>query len=183
MPSPSLPDALAIDAGTPTTHADAWQPLPLRARGLMALDGALQFAVPAAALAYLVGGALAPALDLASAWAPRVAGMALGLAIAAAMGAWLGVRRYHHTQWRHDAQGMALRRGRLWHRETRVPATRVQHLDVTRGPLQRRLGLATLVVHTAGTQHSAVKFPNLDSGDAERLRDALGRQIDHDDDA
>ena len=64
-----------------------------------------------------------------------------------------------------------------------MPATRVQHLDLKRGPLQRRRDLATLVVHTAGTRHSAVTVPHLDADDAERLRDRLGRQIDHDDDA
>ena len=78
---------------------------------------------------------------------------------------------------------MAVRRGRLWQRETRVPTTRVQHLDLKRGPMQRGRNLATLIVHTAGTRNSAVTVPNLDADDAERLRDRLARQIDHDDDA
>ncbi|MDX1550208.1 MAG: PH domain-containing protein, partial [Lysobacter spongiicola] len=46
----------------------------------------------------------------------------------------------------------------------------------------RRRGLSTLVVHTAGTRHSAVTVPHLDADDAEHLRDTLGRQIDDDDD-
>lgn len=167
----------------PTPAPVDWQPLPTRARRLMALTGALQFALPGAGVAFGLGSVLIEVLDLTPAWPLRMAGMALLLVAAAATGAWFGLRQYRHTLWRHDTQGLALRRGRLWHRETRVPATRVQHLDVTRGPLQRGRDLATLVVHTAGTQHSAIKFPNLDAGDAERLRDALGQQIDHDDDA
>lgn len=161
----------------------AWQPLPPRARGVMALNGALQLAIPGAVLGFVLGNVLAGGLDLPVAWSGRVTGVVLPLLAAAALGAWLGLRRHRHTYWRHDAQGLALRRGRLWWRETRVPASRVQHLDVTRGPLQRGRDLATLVVHTAGTQHSTLKLANLDAGDAERLRDALGRQIDHDDDA
>ncbi|TWI14440.1 PH domain-containing protein [Aerolutibacter ruishenii] len=160
-----------------------WRPLPPRARGLMALNGALQLAIPGAVLGFVLGNVLASGLDLPMAWSGRVTGVVLPLLAAAGLGAWLGLRRHRHTHWRHDAQGLALRRGRLWWRETRVPATRVQHLDVTRGPLQRSRDLATLVVHTAGTQHSTLKLANLDAGDAERLRDALGRQIDHDDDA
>jgi membrane protein YdbS with pleckstrin-like domain len=63
-----------------------------------------------------------------------------------------------------------------------VPASRVQHLDLKRGPLQRRYGLATLVIHTAGTRHSAVAVSGLDAADAERLRDRLAHQVDDDDD-
>ena len=103
------------------------------------------------------------------------------LALATASGAWLGLKQYRHTAWRLDAHGLAVRRGRFWQRETRVPATRVQHLDIKRGPLQRGRDLATLVVHTAGTAHSSVSIPNLDFADAERLRDRLGSQIEHDD--
>ncbi|GAB3745467.1 PH domain-containing protein [Lysobacter olei] len=175
-----VPHASAVPHALPDGE---WQSLPPRARGLMAFVGALQFALPGVALAFMSGGVLPRVFDVPLTWPLRLGGMALVFGAMAAAGAWLGLRQYRHTHWRHDAQGLALRRGRLWYRETRVPATRVQHLDVTRGPLQRGRDLATLVVHTAGTQHSAVKFPNLDAGDAERLRDVLGRQIDHDDDA
>jgi membrane protein YdbS with pleckstrin-like domain len=102
--------------------------------------------------------------------------------LGAGIGAWPGLKHYRHTFWRLDEEGLAVRRGRMWQRETRVPATRVQHLDLKRGPLQRRRHLATLVVHTAGTRHSAVTVPHLDADDAERLRDRLARQIDPDDD-
>ena len=71
-----------------------------------------------------------------------------------------GGKQYRYTFWKLDADGLAIRRGRLWQRETRVPATRVQHLDLKRGPLQRQRRLATLVVHTAGTRHSAVTARN-----------------------
>ncbi|GAA5068604.1 PH domain-containing protein [Lysobacter panacisoli] len=155
-------------------HADtvAWQPLPTRARLLFVLAPTLPLffvsLFPAFTLSRLLDvWAILPALPL----------------LAAALGAWIGTKQYRHTWWRLDDDGLAIRRGRLWQRETRVPATRVQHLDIKRGPLQRSRGLATLVVHTAGTRHSAVTVPNLDAGDAERLRDRLGRQIDHDDDA
>lgn len=153
-----------------------WQPLPSRSRALFLLG-----TVPATGVAGLaVGGLVAAAAEL------PVAGLIGAAACAAVLGAgfgwWLGLKQYRHTFWRLDDEGLALRRGKLWQRETRVPASRVQHLDLKRGPLQRRRGLATLVVHTAGTRHSAVTVPHLDAVDAERLRDRLGRQIDRDDD-
>ena len=156
------------------SHAD-WQPLPSRAQALFLIGIVPAAALPAAA----TGLVLASVSDVVSPWIGAPVGLLLGLAF----GTWLGLKQYRHTYWRLDDAGLAVRRGRLWQRETRVPATRVQHLDLKRGPLQRGRNLATLVVHTAGTKHSAVTIPNLDADDAERLRDRLSSQIDHDDDA
>ncbi len=103
--------------------------------------------------------------------------------LGAAAGAWLAVKRHRRTRWRLDRDGLALKRGHWWQTETRVPLSRVQHLDLRRGPLERAAGLATLVVHTAGTRLNTVSIAGLDDADAERLRDRLARQLDQDDDA
>ena len=63
-----------------------------------------------------------------------------------------------------------------------VPRSRVQHLDIERGPIERRFGLATLVVHTAGTRLHALRQPGLLAADALALRDALLPEADRDDD-
>jgi len=159
-------------ATVPDIAPGDWHPLPDRARLPSMLTPMVPLAMPG-----LVGGfVLAGIFDL---WlAPPVLAL-----IGAAIGAWIGLKHYRSTFWRLDDDGLAVRRGRMWQRETRVPATRVQHLDLKRGPLQRSRRLATLVVHTAGTRHSAVTVPHLDVDDAERLRDLLSRQIDADDDA
>ena len=67
-------------------------------------------------------------------------GLAL-VAVAAAIGAWLGAR-LRHQRWKLDAEGLWLRQGRVWSKETRVPISRVQHIDLKHGPLERRFGLA-----------------------------------------
>lgn len=167
--------AASADGAAPASADTPWHRLPRRARGLFVATSAFGFALPFAVLAAV--SAVVAALPL-PAWVPLVA-----LAIAATLGGWRGWRRYLHTRWRLDADGFGLRRGRLWQSETRVPGSRVQHLDIRRGPLERRFGLATLVIHTAGTRHSAVSVAGLDAGDAERLRDHLARQTDDDDDA
>ncbi|TXH77351.1 MAG: hypothetical protein E6Q88_01440 [Lysobacteraceae bacterium] len=95
---------------------------------------------------------------------------------------WLAHKRYRYTFWKLDDDGFAVRRGRLWQWETRVPTSRVQHLDLKRGPLERHHTLASLVLHTAGTRLSAVSISGLDDGDAERLRDHFSRQIDRQED-
>ena len=108
---------------------------------------------------------------------------ALGALLGAALGAWLGVKRHRRTLWKLDDAGFALQRGRWWQTESHVPISRVQHLDLKRGPLERAFKLATLVIHTAGTRMAAVSVSGLDGEDAERLRDRLARQLDHHDDA
>src|SRR5690606_242251 len=106
----------------------------------------------------------------------------LSLVLLPAWGLWLGERRHRHARWLLDDTGFGHRRGRMWRVETRVPRTRVQHVDLKRGPVERRFRLATLVVHTAGTRDSAVAVAGLDEEDAARLRDRLAQQVDADDD-
>jgi hypothetical protein len=178
-PLPATPDPSGTpDARGAEFEAGAWQPLPPRAQLLFLLVPVVSFALPATVAGLVLGEVLLVDHGLLGA---RWQAGALALLLAVAAGAWLGRKQYRHTAWMLDAHGLAVRKGRFWQRETRVPATRVQHLDLKRGPLQRRRDLATLVVHTAGTDNSSVTVPNLDAGDAERLRDALGRQIEHDD--
>ena len=153
-----------------------WQPLPGRARPLFMLSSALGIGLPT-----LVGlGILNVALS--SSHPGLLPGTGAAWLVRVTLGAWTGLRRYRYTRWLLDEDGFALRRGRMWHSETRVPSSRVQHLDIRRGPLERRFRLSTLLVHTAGTRQHAVAVAGLDADDAERLRDHLARRVETDDD-
>jgi membrane protein YdbS with pleckstrin-like domain len=165
---PALPrDNLATDPG--------WQHLPRRGTVLAAIEGGLGLALACG----FGAGMLSRLADLSSPWLLGPAGALAG----AAIGAWFGVRRHRRTLWKLDEEGFGLQRGRWWRTETRVPISRVQHLDLKRGPLERAVGLATLVIHTAGTRMASVSVSGLDGDDAERLRDRLARQLDPEDDA
>ena len=148
-----------------------WRALPLQARNLFVLAG-LALALPAAIVTRLI----ARIFDQPAGWSAS----AVAAVIGAVAGAWMGLRRYRYTRWRLDADGFSLRKGRMWQSEIRVPVNRVQHLDLRRGPLERLYGLATLVIHTAGTRDSAVNVGGLADADAEALRDLLARQVEHD---
>lgn len=157
-----------------------WQALPVRARRLFVLTHALGFGA-AGTIAAIVGASfLASVFD--HGWLFPVT-VAIALIGGIAFGVWLGVKQYHYTRWKLDSHGFALRSGRMWQRESRVPASRVQHLDLKHGPLERKYGLATLVIHTAGTKLNTVTVGGLDAGDAERLRDHLAHRIEADVDA
>ncbi|CAG7620579.1 PH domain-containing protein [Leucobacter soli] len=67
---------------------------------------------------------------------------------------------------------LLFRRGILFERVIAVPYGRLQMVDVTRGPLLRSLGLATLKFVTASAA-TGVNLPGLPVAEAESLRDRL----------
>ena len=80
---------------------------------------------------------------------------------------------YRHTSYCVDGQGIEIRRGVYWRVVVNVPRSRVQHIDVSQGPIERRYGLGTLIVYTAGTDHAKVELEGLEHGRALRIREHL----------
>ncbi|MBW8312108.1 MAG: PH domain-containing protein [Rhizobium sp.] len=156
---------------------DGWQSLPPAARRVAGITGAIAGLV----VGTLVAVPVAVAVD---------AGLALKLSLGAAL--WLALPalalvlarvRWRRTRWRLDERGLHVRRGVFWRKEVLVPRSRVQHLDLERGPIERHFGLATLVVHTAGTRMHALRQSGFEDADAVALRDALLPEADRHDDS
>ncbi len=82
-------------------------------------------------------------------------------------------RAYRYTSYRVDDQGIEIRRGVYWRVVVNVPRSRVQHIDVSQGPIERRYELGTLVIYTAGTDHAKVELEGLEHGGALRIRKHL----------
>ena len=80
---------------------------------------------------------------------------------------------YNRTRYRIDDEVVEIERGVWWRSSITVPRPRVQHLDVSQGPLQRHYGLGVLSIYTAGTEHSIVALPGLAHDVALALRDRL----------
>jgi membrane protein YdbS with pleckstrin-like domain len=70
------------------------------------------------------------------------------------------------------AEDLLVRHGLLVRRLSIVPYGRMQFVDVTAGPLERALGLATVQLHTAAAASNA-RIPGLQPDEATRLRDRL----------
>jgi uncharacterized protein len=81
-------------------------------------------------------------------------------------------QRYAAWGWAERDDALLVRRGVLVHRLTLVPFTSVQYVDVTSGPVDRRLGIARVTLHTAAAAADA-SIPGLRSADALGLRDRL----------
>jgi membrane protein YdbS with pleckstrin-like domain len=112
---------------------------------------------------WIASRTLAAGLVLVPVWAVAVALLAWKLY------SWPAIS-YQHASYRVDGEGFEMLRGVYWRTLTNVPRSRVQHTDVSQGPLERRFGLGTLVIYTAGTLHSQVTLPGLDFTVARRIR-------------
>jgi membrane protein YdbS with pleckstrin-like domain len=72
-----------------------------------------------------------------------------------------------------DETGIAIESGVIWRSRIALPRVRIQHTDVSQGPLERRYGVGTLKLYTAGSRHTKIELPGLKHDDAIALRDAL----------
>ncbi len=90
-------------------------------------------------------------------------GLLLLLALTAAI--WLAeLRRLGYQIREHD---LSLRSGVIRHSVETLPFARVQHVNISRGPVERALGLATLDVSSAGPD---ISIPGLAEDDAARIK-------------
>ena len=86
-------------------------------------------------------------------------------------------RIYRHLGYRLTERLLQVVRGWMFHTDTIVPFVRVQHIDVTRGPVEKLFGTATLVVHTAGTHNNIVNVPGLSPESAAEIRDVIREHV------
>lgn len=85
---------------------------------------------------------------------------------------WRAPLSYRNLRAWHDETYVWARTGRLRPKVTIVPLEKVQSLRWVQGPIQRRLGLATLHLDTAGSSWHAVAYAR-DQDDAEALLERL----------
>jgi uncharacterized protein len=89
-------------------------------------------------------------------------------------------RRYRGWGYADEEEELHVAHGLLVRTRTVVPHGRVTHIDIAQGPIERRYGLATLILHTAGTRGATVSLPGLERGEADRLRDHVRARIRQD---
>src|SRR5215218_5881022 len=97
---------------------------------------------------------------LAAAELPGPPGLAAGL---------LPRASYRHWSYQVAEDALELRHGVVRRVHSAIPYFRVQHIDVAQGPVERAVGLARLVVHTASAGTDAT-IPGIAAGEAEGLR-------------
>lgn len=63
--------------------------------------------------------------------------------------------------------------GVFWRVKRYIPRPRIQHVDISSGPILRMFGLVELSLYTAGSLGAVVEIPGLPPREAEALRQAL----------
>jgi uncharacterized protein len=80
---------------------------------------------------------------------------------------------HRHLSWRLNQVGLEIQRGVWWQHRISVPRDRVQHTDISQGPLLRRYSLAKLTIHTAGTHSPTIELPGVSMDVAQQLKGEL----------
>jgi uncharacterized protein len=119
--------------------------------------------VPAALIAGLAAASASAVAGALSAVGVLVAGLVAERFLARRVAAWGFAERN---------EDLMVRRGVMIQRQSVIPYGRMQYIDITAGPLERGLGLATLRMHTAAAASDA-RIPGLDRAVAAKLRDQL----------
>jgi membrane protein YdbS with pleckstrin-like domain len=87
---------------------------------------------------------------------------------------WTSGRRWRAWGYAERDRDLVLRRGVWVRRLTIVPYGRMQFVDTKQGPLERLLGVSTVVLNTAAAATDA-RIPMVKDAEAERLREQLTR--------
>jgi membrane protein YdbS with pleckstrin-like domain len=106
-----------------------------------------------------------------------VGGGVLLIVVAAGIVSVIESRRVAYQVREHD---LSLRRGVIRHVVETIPYSRVQHVNVGRGVIERWFGLATLVISSAGPD---ISVPGLAVADADRIKQVIARRAGVDDES
>lgn len=123
---------------------------------------------------HLIGVAFLLVVILVADWLnwPYVVPSLVVVALYAVLRAIAVVRAVRAWGYAERERDLLVRHGLLIRRLSIVPYARMQFVDVTAGPLERALGLATVQLHTAAAASDA-RVPGLPPEEASRLRDRL----------
>ena len=65
---------------------------------------------------------------------------------------------------------LVFKQGLWWKKQTALSYSRIQHIDITHGPIERKYKMATIKFFTAGGSLSDLKIPGLPKEKAEAIR-------------
>jgi membrane protein YdbS with pleckstrin-like domain len=152
---------IALDALPNTDHVQ-WQPLDPAYKRLRQLQAALVVfgaAVPPTIISIFAGAEWGPIVVIWSLWAIGGALLVLWPTLALP-------RRGYVLR----AKDILFRKGVVWRSVTAIPFNRIQHVETSSTPFDRKFDLATLQLFTAGGSGGDLKIDGLRTDTAEQLR-------------
>ena len=150
------------------TSGSSYRQLPQVAQRLWQVGGAFRVAIEAGFVLLLLS--LPPGL-MGRWWVWALFGVAVILLGLLQIG-YVPKKRWQNWYYRLAEDKIELGHGVWVRRKILVPMKRVQHVDTRQGPLQKRLKLAAVTVHTAATTH---EIPALEEDRAAEVRDIISQ--------
>jgi len=167
---------IAIES-LPGTDALQWQALDPKYKRLRQVQAMLALLLIAAPLLFVNIVADIPALPAAIIWTQWVIVLVVSLI-------WPVVAFPKRGYVVRD-KDILFRKGIIWRSVTAVPFNRIQHVETSNTPLDRKFDLATLQLFTAGGSSGDLKIDGLTASVAEQLRifilRKVGSSVEHDD--
>ncbi|WP_271078986.1 PH domain-containing protein [Aurantiacibacter sp. MUD61] len=124
-------------------------------------------------LPFVIGAAVLSLAEVVPAYVPAIPVVILAIILIGV----LPLKRYRSRGYDMSTDRLRVVKGVLFHSDTVVPFSRVQHLDVEQGPLERMFGIARLILHTAGTHNASVTLPGLRHADATSMREEIRQHV------
>jgi membrane protein YdbS with pleckstrin-like domain len=90
---------------------------------------------------------------------------------------WLQEKAFHVKAYAIREKDMIYRRGWIIQTTHTCPFNRIQHSAVTVGPLEKRFGLASLVLYTAGSDEADLRIRGLQEATAWTLKEWINKKI------
>ncbi len=159
----------------PGTDTVQWQELDPKYKRLRQVQSALVLLAVAVPLTFITVVAEIPALPATIFWSLWLIVLVVSLVwpVIAFPKRGYGVRD----------KDMLFRKGVIWRSVTAIPFNRIQHVETSNTPLDRKFGLATLQLFTAGGSSGDLKIDGLEASVAEQLRiyilSKVGTSIEH----
>lgn len=103
---------------------------------------------------------------------PGVLGLVIFL-IALVLSQWFIERAYQNNRFLLGDNDLSVSKGVFWKTWRFISRNRVQHVDITAGPIARALGIVQISIFVGGMAHAAATIHGLTEERAERLRHSL----------
>jgi len=107
-------------------------------------------------------------------WAYVVGAILIIFMLLTFFGIYIGFSRRSYALREKD---LTYKKGWLFYSTTTIPFNRIQHTEVSQGPLQRKFTLCSLKIYTAGGSTSDLSIPGLEEDEAQRLRDFIAKKV------
>jgi membrane protein YdbS with pleckstrin-like domain len=139
---------------------------PLRYKTYRRLVATLFFLVPVVVFAVL-------AISKPGTWAIYVGGGLLFFIVITFAAIPIGYRRRSYALREKD---LTYKKGWLFSSMITIPFNRIQHTEISRGPIERKFELSTLKIYTAGGSTSDLSIPGLEVDEAEQLKEFVAKK-------